>query len=186
MITAKDVECIYEVPLVFHEEGLDERIVEKLNIWTGAPHLDEVAEASSQTFKHPKETRQDRDGRQVRRPDRLLQEPERGAGPRRRRPTSAASRSSHVDSEKIEQDGLADDIQSADGILVPRGFGPRGTEGKIAAVQLRPREARSVLRHLLRHADGRRSSSPATSAVSTGANSIGGQSRDARTRSSIS
>ena len=39
MITAKDVEWIYEVPLVFHEEGLDERIVEKLNIWTGAPNL---------------------------------------------------------------------------------------------------------------------------------------------------
>ncbi len=40
VITAKDVEWIYEVPLVFHEEGLDERIVEKLNIWTGAPHLE--------------------------------------------------------------------------------------------------------------------------------------------------
>src|SRR6266436_3370401 len=40
VITAKDVDCIYEVPLIFHEEGLDERIVQKLNIWTGAPHLD--------------------------------------------------------------------------------------------------------------------------------------------------
>src|SRR5512139_2347342 len=40
VITAKDVEWIYEVPLVFHEEGLDERIVEKLNIWAGAPHLE--------------------------------------------------------------------------------------------------------------------------------------------------
>src|ERR671915_593499 len=39
VITAKDVEWIYEVPLIFHEEGLDERIVEKLNIWTGAPNL---------------------------------------------------------------------------------------------------------------------------------------------------
>ncbi|MGE5256821.1 MAG: CTP synthase, partial [Hyphomicrobiales bacterium] len=34
VITAKDVGCIYEVPLVFHQEGLDHKIVELLNIWT--------------------------------------------------------------------------------------------------------------------------------------------------------
>src|SRR5262249_36294106 len=41
----------------------------------------------------------------------------------------------HVDSEKIEQDGLPDAVLGADGILVPMGFGPRGTEGKIVAVR---------------------------------------------------
>ncbi|MEE8553281.1 MAG: CTP synthase, partial [Desulfobacterales bacterium] len=41
VITAKDVECIYEVPLIFHKEGLDERIVEMLNIWTRAPLLED-------------------------------------------------------------------------------------------------------------------------------------------------
>jgi CTP synthase len=30
VVTAKDVECIYEVPLVFHKEGLDTKIVELL------------------------------------------------------------------------------------------------------------------------------------------------------------
>ena len=40
VITAKDVEIIYEVPLLFHQEGLDEKIVEKLNIWTRAPRLE--------------------------------------------------------------------------------------------------------------------------------------------------
>ncbi len=39
MITAKDVDTVYEVPLMFHQEGLDDKIVEKLNIWTGRPHL---------------------------------------------------------------------------------------------------------------------------------------------------
>jgi len=39
VITAKNVETIYEVPIVFHQEGLDEKIVEKLNIWTGRPNL---------------------------------------------------------------------------------------------------------------------------------------------------
>jgi CTP synthase len=41
----------------------------------------------------------------------------------------------YVDSEKIEQDGIPDAVDRADGILVPMGFGPRGTEGKIAAVR---------------------------------------------------
>jgi len=40
VITAKDVDCIYEVPLIFHKEGLDGKIVEMLNIWTRAPRLE--------------------------------------------------------------------------------------------------------------------------------------------------
>jgi CTP synthase len=41
----------------------------------------------------------------------------------------------YVDSETIESGSLPDGITSADGILVPMGFGPRGTEGKIRAVR---------------------------------------------------
>src|SRR5205814_9755390 len=44
-------------------------------------------------------------------------------------------RVSYVDSEKIEQEGLPESVKSADAILVPMGFGPRGTEGKIQAVR---------------------------------------------------
>ncbi len=40
VVTAKDVECIYEVPLNFHKEGLDAKIVQLLNIWTRAPQLE--------------------------------------------------------------------------------------------------------------------------------------------------
>ena len=39
VITAKDVDCIYEVPLVYNQEGLDEIIVTTLNIWSRAPKL---------------------------------------------------------------------------------------------------------------------------------------------------
>ena len=38
-IAARDVESIYELPLSFREEGVDDRILEKLGIWTGAPNL---------------------------------------------------------------------------------------------------------------------------------------------------
>jgi CTP synthase len=41
----------------------------------------------------------------------------------------------HVDSDTIEQGGVPAEVQSADGVLVPMGFGPRGTEGKIVAVR---------------------------------------------------
>lgn len=39
VITARDVESIYEVPVVYHDQGLDERIVDGLGIWTKAPDL---------------------------------------------------------------------------------------------------------------------------------------------------
>src|SRR5215467_401309 len=39
VIAAQDVETIYEVPLRFLDEELDQRVVEKLNIWTGQPNL---------------------------------------------------------------------------------------------------------------------------------------------------
>src|SRR5512147_1161553 len=39
VITASDVELIYELPLVFHQEGLDDKIMEQLNIWASEPRL---------------------------------------------------------------------------------------------------------------------------------------------------
>ena len=47
VITAKDVETIYEVPLILHEEGLDEKITQLLNIWTGRPNLRALGATSS-------------------------------------------------------------------------------------------------------------------------------------------
>ena len=39
MISAVDVECIYELPIKLHEEGLDTVLVEQLNIWSRQPDL---------------------------------------------------------------------------------------------------------------------------------------------------
>jgi CTP synthase len=55
VISAPDVGHIYEVPLVFHSEGLDERIVERLNTFTGSPNLTRWRRIVS-TLKNPKET----------------------------------------------------------------------------------------------------------------------------------
>ena len=41
----------------------------------------------------------------------------------------------YIDSEKIEQEGIGGQLDDVDGILVPGGFGERGTEGKIKAIE---------------------------------------------------
>ena len=53
VITAKDVKSIYEVPVLFHKEGLDDKILELLNIWTGAPRM-EPWEKLVKKIKNPK------------------------------------------------------------------------------------------------------------------------------------
>jgi CTP synthase len=133
VITAKDVDCIYEVPLVFHDEGLDDRIVEKLNMWTGAPNLAKWAKVV-QTIKHPRDTvRIAMVGKYVDLTDsyKSLNEALVHGGIANECKVEVA----YIDSEKIEQDGLPAAVERADGVLVPMGFGPRGTEGKIAAVR---------------------------------------------------
>lgn len=139
VINAVDVESIYELPLLFHAEGLDQRIVELLNIWTGAPDL--------RIWQHVLTT---------------LREPRRGSvtlamvGKYVDLTESYKSLSEalhhggfsndclvnivYVDSEEIEKkgvDGILAEVspQGVDGILIPGGFGTRGSEGKIAATR---------------------------------------------------
>ncbi|MBI3784106.1 MAG: CTP synthase [Deltaproteobacteria bacterium] len=133
VITARDVESIYEVPLLFHEEGLDERIADKLNMWTGGPNLSKWVKVV-QTVKHPKDNiRIAMVGKYVDLADsyKSLHEALVHGGIA----NECRVDIDYVDSEKIEEDGLPDVVERADGILVPMGFGPRGTEGKIATVR---------------------------------------------------
>jgi len=133
VITAKDVECIYEVPLVFHQEGLDERIVERLNMWTGAPNLSKW-EKIVQTFKNPRErVRIAMVGKYVNLVDsyKSLNEALAHGG----FANDCRVEVDHVDSEQLESGILPETLRRADGLLVPMGFGQRGTEGKIAAVR---------------------------------------------------
>ncbi|HOO93795.1 MAG TPA: CTP synthase, partial [Opitutales bacterium] len=41
----------------------------------------------------------------------------------------------YLDSEKIEQEGIGSHLDDVDGVLVPGGFGERGTEGKVRAIE---------------------------------------------------
>ena len=133
VITAKDVEWIYEVPLVFHEEGLDERIVEKLNIWTGAPHLERWQKVVS-VLTHPRDSvRIAVVGKYM-----SLKESYKSLFEALVHGGIANEVKVEIDcieAEKIEQEAAEMLLKNVDGILIPGGFGDRGSEGKITAIR---------------------------------------------------
>jgi CTP synthase len=133
VITARDVETIYEVPIAFHEQGLDERIVEALNIWTKAPDL----AAWQRIVKRVKEpagaTTIAIVGKYVDLTESYKSLSEAlihgGIG------NDCRVNLKYVDSEGLERHGIGGTFDDVDGILVPGGFGERGSEGKIAAIR---------------------------------------------------
>ncbi len=133
VITAKDVDCIYEVPLEFHKEGLDDKIVELLHIWTRTPKLD-VWEEIVKKLKKPKHSVTIAIvGKYVDLTEsyKSLNEALYHGGI----PNNCRVNLVFVDSEKINKDNCVQILKNANGILVPGGFGSRGIEGKICAAK---------------------------------------------------
>jgi CTP synthase len=133
VITAKDVESIYEVPLLFHQEGLDEKVVQLLNIWTRAPRLERWEEIVH-AIKNPKGSVDIAIvGKYVHLKDsyKSLNEALVHGGIANRLRVNLH----FVDSEAVEKEGPEKWLKEADGVLVPGGFGQRGIEGKIQAIQ---------------------------------------------------
>ncbi len=133
VITAQDVETIYEVPLHLHDEGIDDRIVEMLDLKAGKADLSEW-EAIVKRVKQPlKNVTIALVGKYVdlKESYKSLCEALTHGGI-----ANDARVSLHwVDSEDIEAKGAEEMLKDMDGILVPGGFGIRGVEGKIAAVR---------------------------------------------------
>jgi len=132
VITAKDVETIYEVPIIFHQEGLDEIVVESLNMWTRRPDITQW-EAIVDKFKNPKsDVTIGVVGKYVSLKDsyKSLHEALAHGGIA----NDSKVNIKYVDSEEIEQKGVESFLEGVHGILVPGGFGKRGFEGKIQAV----------------------------------------------------
>jgi CTP synthase len=133
VITAVDVEWIYEVPVVFHEEGLDTQIVEKLHMWTGAPNLQKW-QRIVQVLHNPKSTvRIAVVGKYMSLKESyksLFEALVHGGIANEVRVELDC-----IEAEKIEESGAAELLSQADGILVPGGFGDRGSEGKIETIR---------------------------------------------------
>ena len=131
VISAKDVDCIYEVPLNFHKEGLDDKIVELLHIWTRAPRLEDW-EKLVKRFREPKYNIAIAivgKYTDLTESYKSLNEALYHGGVA----NDCRVNLRFIDSEKIDLQNCSTAIAGADGILVPGGFGTRGIEGKICA-----------------------------------------------------
>ena len=132
VIAARDVETIYELPLLLHAEGLDEACVQRLNMWTGQPALGRWESVVSR-FKNPEErVRIAMVGKYVELTEsyKSLNEALAHGG----LPFQAGVEIVYVDSEKLDG-GELQSLSSVHGILVPHGFGSRGAAGKVRAIQ---------------------------------------------------
>jgi len=133
VITAKDVSCIYECPLIFNREGLDAKLLEVLNVWTGSPRLDEWDNfvyrcknpASSATIavvgKYTDLTESYKS----------LNEALYHGGIA----NDAAVDLRFIDSGTLDENNYESVLENVHGVLVPGGFGSRGIEGKILATR---------------------------------------------------
>ncbi|MDF1536946.1 MAG: CTP synthase [bacterium] len=133
VITARDVDSIYQVPLVYHEEGLDQQIIEHLRMWTRSPDLKAWQGIVDKVTNPAHEVVIAVVGKYVSLVEsyKSLNEALIHGG------IANDSRVilRFVDSEELETREPADLLGEADGILVPGGFGHRGTEGKIRAAR---------------------------------------------------
>ncbi len=133
VITAKDVETVYEVPIVFRKEGLDELIVRLLRLETGPPNLREW-DAMVQKIKRPKhEVTVALVGKYA-----GLKESYKSLGE-----ALVHGGIDHetrvtiqwIESEEVQRQGAEQVLRDADAILIPGGFGIRGIEGKIETIR---------------------------------------------------
>ncbi len=133
VITAQDVETIYDVPLHLHKEGIDDRIVEALDLKVSNNDL-KTWETIVERIKHPsKDVTIALVGKYIdlKEAYKSLCEALTHGGIA----NDAKVNIRWVDSEDIESNGPQSMLKDMDGILVPGGFGIRGVEGKIATVR---------------------------------------------------
>ena len=133
VVTAKDCSSIYEVPLNFHREGLDEKVVELLNIWTRAPRMEKWEEIVQIIKKPEKKVTIAIVGKYVDLVDsyKSLNESLLHGGIA----NNAKVDLKYIDSETITEDNCSSLFDEVNGILVPGGFGDRGIPGKIEAIR---------------------------------------------------
>lgn len=132
VISCYDVDSIYEVPGMLHDQGIDNIICEQLQLNVQQPDLtawNKIVYA----VQHPKHiVHIAMVGKYVDLTEsyKSLSEALKHAGIK----TETKVEIHYIDSEVLEKEGT-DCLQGMDAILVPGGFGTRGVEGKIAAVR---------------------------------------------------
>ena len=132
VISMWDVDTIYKVPRILHEQGLDDLICNKLRLTTQPANLNRWDELVHETANPKGEVRIAMVGKYIDLGDsyKSLNEAIRHAGMK----NHVKATISYIDSETIDEK-TAVRLSEFDAILVPGGFGERGVEGKISTAQ---------------------------------------------------
>ncbi len=133
VVEARDVESIYEVPLLFYKEGLDEIVIEKLGLKCSEPDLRTWRKFVNKVKNPLGEVTIGICGKYVELRDayKSIAEAFVHAGAE----NNARVNLEWIDSELIEQNRAREYLNNISGLLVAPGFGSRGVEGKIKAIQ---------------------------------------------------
>ena len=133
VITAKDAETIYEVPLLLAEQGIDQELSDALNIWSRAADLGKWHQLVDR-IKNPK------DKVTVGIVGKYVDLTESYKSLNEALLHGGIANETEVDleffdSEELTDDNVAEHLEGCDGVLVPGGFGERGMGGKVKAIQ---------------------------------------------------
>lgn len=128
-----DLDLIYKVPKAFHDQGLDKRVTELLGMWATEPKMEEINRVIYNAENPIKEVNIGIVGKYTELIEsyKSLDEALRHAAITNQVKLNRI----YIDAEDLEKGSKLDLLEFVDGILVPGGFGSRGTEGKIKAIQ---------------------------------------------------
>jgi CTP synthase len=132
VISLIDADTIYRIPLMLHEQGVDEIVVRRLRLDVPPADLNEWQGVLEAIAASEQEVNIAIVGKYVEHTDayKSINEALIHAGIRNRLKVKIT----YIDSELIQEEGTAR-LKNVDAILVPGGFGERGVEGKIATVR---------------------------------------------------
>ena len=133
VISARDVDTIYKVPLYFHEENVDQAILDHFGITAGPPELDDWRGLVESHGQATTPVRIGLVGKYTKLADAYLSVIEALNHSGMHHGGKVEVR--WVDSERLTGEEAEEELAACDGILIPGGFGVRGIEGKIQAAR---------------------------------------------------
>ncbi|HEV2813094.1 MAG TPA: CTP synthase [Solirubrobacteraceae bacterium] len=139
VVSAYDVDNIYKVPLAYHEQGVDDLILDTLGLEAPPAAVEGWRELITRADDAADTIRIALVGKYVKLEDAYLSVSEslRHAGYAH----GAKIDIDWIDSEDLEHEATLERLRTADGVLVPGGFGGRGIEGKIQAARIAREDA---------------------------------------------
>jgi CTP synthase len=132
VITLQDAKSIYQIPLILHEQRLDEIVVKKLGLDLPVADLHEWRAVVDAQAIQTMTVKVGMVGKYIELSDayKSINEALGHAGIH----TQTRVEIVYIDAERLEKEGV-DLLSDVDALLVPGGFGERGVEGKIQAIQ---------------------------------------------------